>query len=272
MDEKPDAVLDEAEKHLEEGRQGTARSLLAGYLKSQPRSERAWWLMSFAVTEQNQKVDCLQRVLAINPFHEDARSRLDSILNPTEPPEFEGDLPQDRWEIEPGEEAEHQVEEGVEEDEAVTEDLGDFETPAGDIWEEEVQQSETTASEEDLTWDQELETDEALTGPEPGSLWEEELEIEVEPAQDSGTIWTEEPSQVFTQEGAAIEDERPAEPRIGTTGVYGSPSQEARPAQKGKGRSNRTLFWVLILIFALVAVLACGLLGIALGFFQFNFL
>jgi hypothetical protein len=269
MDEQADSVLDQAEKHLEEGRQREARSLLAGYLKSQPRSERAWWLMSFAVTEQNQKVDCLQRVLAINPDHEDARSRLDSILYPTEPPEFEEQEQPARWEVEPAGEVLEPVEIGFEEEDAVTEDLGEFEAPAGDLWTEIEEEEQQPIDEGQVEWRQELDLGEADPDQERSSLWDDEPVSETQTELESGSSWGEERLIPTTPEREPVEQERAAEPEMGTAGVYQSPAPGTRQEQKKRGRSNRLLLFLVILVFALGAALACGLLFFWLGFFPF---
>jgi hypothetical protein len=269
MDEMPENVLDEAERRLEEGRQTEARSLLAGYLKSQPRSERAWWLMSFAVPERNQKVDCLQRVLALNPSHEDARSRLDSILYPTEPPEFEEAVPEDRWEVEAAGEVGGPIEAGFEEDEAVTEDLGEIETPPGDFWAEEVEKAEQPAGVEEVEWRQEQEMQDARSDQERSSIWDDEPESDVRIEPEPESMWAEEEAPLTTPERTPAAEERTPEPRMGTAGVYRSPAQGSKPEQKRRGTSNRTLLFLVILVFALVAALACGLLLFWLGFLPF---
>ena len=83
------------ERLLHSGRQQEARLLLVDYLKSNPVSVRAWWLMSLAVSEPAQKIDCLQRVLRLDPGNELARGQLEifqkapptpAVVNPfTEP-------------------------------------------------------------------------------------------------------------------------------------------------------------------------------------------
>lgn len=63
-----------------------AQTLLVQAIKQQPKSEEAWYLLSFVVTEQRQQIDCLQRVLRLNPMHRQAQDRLVAIMSgPTEP-------------------------------------------------------------------------------------------------------------------------------------------------------------------------------------------
>ena len=78
MAELPDA-LRQAEKALHEGRIQDARLMVVEYIRRIPNSEQAWWLLSFAVLEDRQQIDCLQRVLLLNPNNLQARERLTRI-------------------------------------------------------------------------------------------------------------------------------------------------------------------------------------------------
>ena len=49
------------------GRKSEARRLLALMLEADPRNEDAWLWMSAVVDTDEQRIDCLKRVLAINP-------------------------------------------------------------------------------------------------------------------------------------------------------------------------------------------------------------
>lgn len=71
----PDA-LRQAEQALHAGNVQQARALLVEFIRTNPSSERAWWLLSFAVPEESQQTDCLKRVLQINPANLQARDRL----------------------------------------------------------------------------------------------------------------------------------------------------------------------------------------------------
>jgi hypothetical protein len=261
MDDRSEAILDDAEKRLEEGRQSDARNLLAGYLKNNPRSERAWWLMSFAVTDQKQKIDCLNRVLSLNPSHEDARSRLDSIQHPTEPPEFK-ETAEEAWEVETTEDLEAEEIMGAETEEAVTEDLGTIEAPSGDFWVEEEEIIES-AGESEMAWQQEKEPEDPQQ--ERPSLWEDEQESDVRMESERESVWVDEQEADIQAADyqAAPEGERSSAPGPGA-GVYRAEERESKPAIEKRGRSNRNLLLVVLLIFFLVAAIACVLL--VLGF------
>lgn len=58
-----------------------AQPLLVQIIKQQPTSEDAWYLLSFVVTDQRQQIDCLQRVLRLNPMHRPAQDRLVDIMS-----------------------------------------------------------------------------------------------------------------------------------------------------------------------------------------------
>jgi peptide/nickel transport system permease protein len=53
-----------------------ASIVLAGILKQDPGNERAWHMLSYALTDRHQQIYALQRTLAINPGNRAARNRL----------------------------------------------------------------------------------------------------------------------------------------------------------------------------------------------------
>lgn len=67
--------LEEAAGLLLANRQGEARAVVAAYLKAHPTSDQAWYLMSHAVSDHAQQLDCLARALALNPHNRAARER-----------------------------------------------------------------------------------------------------------------------------------------------------------------------------------------------------
>jgi peroxiredoxin len=78
--------LQQAEKALHDGNVQQARALLVEFIKTNPRSDRAWWLLSFAVAETGQQIDCLKRALQLNPAHAEARERLAKLSGPSSLP------------------------------------------------------------------------------------------------------------------------------------------------------------------------------------------
>ncbi len=72
-------ILPQAKQLLRAGRKEEARTLLAKYLQQNPQSEYGWWLMSFAVADPGQKIDCLEQVLKLNPNRRKARVRLQEL-------------------------------------------------------------------------------------------------------------------------------------------------------------------------------------------------
>jgi peroxiredoxin len=79
MTQPPADILQRIEGLLRAGKQQEARLLLMEYLKSNLSSARAWWLMSQAVTDLNQQMDCLQRVLRLDPGNRSAQEQLDKL-------------------------------------------------------------------------------------------------------------------------------------------------------------------------------------------------
>lgn len=77
-------TLQRAAAYLQAGKPQLARPLLIDVVRQQPDSEEGWLLLSQAVVEQQQKIDCLQRVLRINPGNAEAQTRLRQLLSPPE--------------------------------------------------------------------------------------------------------------------------------------------------------------------------------------------
>ena len=65
MNQPPSEILSQAADLLRARKLDEARSLLAGFLRENPNSDAGWWLMSFAVTDRDQKIGCLERVLKL---------------------------------------------------------------------------------------------------------------------------------------------------------------------------------------------------------------
>ncbi len=72
-------VLQRIETLLIGGRLQESRLLLLEYIKSNPSSAKAWWLLSQAVVDPDQQMDCLERVLRIDPTHTEARERMATL-------------------------------------------------------------------------------------------------------------------------------------------------------------------------------------------------
>jgi peroxiredoxin len=79
MQERGGHPLQDAERLLWEGKKQAALQSLAAYLKSNPGSSQAWWLLSQAVTDNKQQIECLERVLRLNPGHAQAQARLSKL-------------------------------------------------------------------------------------------------------------------------------------------------------------------------------------------------
>src|SRR5687767_10814031 len=69
-------VLQDAEQLLRERRLDEARPLLMEYVQKNPSSARGWWLLSFAATDRGQQIECLERVLQIDPNNAATHARL----------------------------------------------------------------------------------------------------------------------------------------------------------------------------------------------------
>ena len=82
-------LVDQGIEALLTGERARARELLQKALKQDPRNERGWLALSFAVDKPEHALECVQRVLALNPGHEKAQERLADLQvstgNPTAP-------------------------------------------------------------------------------------------------------------------------------------------------------------------------------------------
>jgi tetratricopeptide (TPR) repeat protein len=66
----------QAQAALDAGFPQTAAGFLARILRSNPRDERAWLLLASIVIERDHAIECLNRVLALNPRNTQAQSLL----------------------------------------------------------------------------------------------------------------------------------------------------------------------------------------------------
>lgn len=73
------SLLEQAEELLRAGKRQAALPLLAEYLQGHPNSARGWWMLSLAVTDLRQQIDCMERVLVIDPNYGPAQARLDKL-------------------------------------------------------------------------------------------------------------------------------------------------------------------------------------------------
>jgi peroxiredoxin len=79
-------ALEHAEQLLQEGKRQEARQLLVTYIRRAPDSAQAWWLLSQVVLGEKQQMDCLERVLRLDPGHAPAQFRLEKLKRGQERP------------------------------------------------------------------------------------------------------------------------------------------------------------------------------------------
>jgi hypothetical protein len=79
MDQNIIKSLREALSLLKSGDAKSARSLLVDVLKNDPDNDQAWYMLSFAVPNQERQIYALNQVLRINPWHEKALTRFEKI-------------------------------------------------------------------------------------------------------------------------------------------------------------------------------------------------
>ena len=79
MTEQDKTDLQSVERLLKEGRKQEALSLLAGYLQQNPNSAQGWWLLGLTVSDPARQIECMERVLLIDPASVLAQVRLEKL-------------------------------------------------------------------------------------------------------------------------------------------------------------------------------------------------
>jgi len=79
------------EQLLREGKKQEALPLLAGYLQQNPNSAQGWWLLGLTVSDLKRQIECMERVLLIDPTSVLAQVRLEKLreevsIPPSVPP------------------------------------------------------------------------------------------------------------------------------------------------------------------------------------------
>lgn len=85
MTDESKTLLEQAEELLRGGKRQMALPLLAEYLQGHPNSARGWWMLSLAVSDLRQQIDCMERVLVIDPNYTPAHARLEKLERMLEP-------------------------------------------------------------------------------------------------------------------------------------------------------------------------------------------
>ena len=75
-------VIAQAQEYIRSKQLPKAQRLLVEYIKKNPNSEQAWYVLSTAVDDPGKQIECLQRVLRLNPANKEAQTRLMSVMAP----------------------------------------------------------------------------------------------------------------------------------------------------------------------------------------------
>jgi|GEM_PF-1492163 len=87
MNEELPPLLQNIVMLLDEGMNQEARALLSKYLEQNPRSDQAWFLMSYALVDRDQVMKCLLQALHLNPDHPLAQERIEELTGLASVPE-----------------------------------------------------------------------------------------------------------------------------------------------------------------------------------------
>ncbi len=73
-------TIKQAQEYIRSKQLPQAQRLLVAYIKQNPNSEQAWYLLSTAVEDPRKQIECLQRVLRFNPANTEAQLRLMKVM------------------------------------------------------------------------------------------------------------------------------------------------------------------------------------------------
>jgi peroxiredoxin len=79
MDNMGGDLLQQAEQFLKDGNKQSALPLLVEYIRRNPNSARGWWMLSFAVSDPQKQIECVERILQMDPGNASARARLEKL-------------------------------------------------------------------------------------------------------------------------------------------------------------------------------------------------
>jgi hypothetical protein len=80
MNQPETDVIAQAQELIRGKQLPKAQRLLVDYIKKNPNSEQAWYTLSTAVDDPRKQIECLQRVLRINPANPEAQARLMKVM------------------------------------------------------------------------------------------------------------------------------------------------------------------------------------------------
>jgi hypothetical protein len=75
-------TLKQASQHIQSGDFKTARTMLANYLRENPRSDQAWYLLGLCMESEERQIECLERAVNLNPSNTQAQNRLAQLKHP----------------------------------------------------------------------------------------------------------------------------------------------------------------------------------------------
>jgi len=79
-------MLNQAVTAVKAGRKAEARRLLEAILEADQRNEQAWLWLGAVVDDPQERITCLENVLALNPNNETARQGLAALRATPSPP------------------------------------------------------------------------------------------------------------------------------------------------------------------------------------------
>src|SRR5271157_9464 len=79
--------IQEAIQKAKSGDLQSAQIILASVLRQEPHNARAWFLLSQVIGDSNREIDCLKKVLEIEPNSQQAKARLQKLQQVSAPVE-----------------------------------------------------------------------------------------------------------------------------------------------------------------------------------------
>jgi hypothetical protein len=79
-------TLHQAGQYIQSGDFKSAQTLLANFLRENPHSDQAWYLLSLSMENEDRQIECLKRAVSLNPSNTQAQYRLAQLIHPRPAP------------------------------------------------------------------------------------------------------------------------------------------------------------------------------------------
>ena len=88
MDQTTAAALQNAYQHIKAGKRQEAQALLLPLVRANPNLAEAWYLLGYALTDADKRLDCFRQVVRIDPGNQAAQREITRLLPPKQSAPF----------------------------------------------------------------------------------------------------------------------------------------------------------------------------------------